>query len=66
MKKINTNCEVGKSPHVTKLWRVMKITGLLLLIAFIQVSASTYSQTAQMSLNLKNATLSEVLENIEK
>ena len=66
MKKIKTTNEDHKYPHVTKLMRVMKITCLLLMVFLVQVSASTYSQSAKLTLNLKNVTLSELFSEIEK
>ena len=65
MKKIRTNGD-GRISRLIKLLRVMKITCLLLMIALVQVSASTYSQSTKLTLNLKNVTLSEVFEEIEK
>ncbi|NQU53735.1 MAG: carboxypeptidase-like regulatory domain-containing protein [Bacteroidetes bacterium] len=65
MKKIRINGE-GRIPRLIKLLRVMKITCLLLMIALVQVSASTYSQSTKLTLNLKNVALSEVFEEIEK
>ncbi|WP_158870352.1 TonB-dependent receptor [Maribellus comscasis] len=44
----------------------MKITCLFLMIALVQVSASTYSQSARLTFNLKNVKLSEVFDQIEK
>ncbi len=67
MKKIKTNDdEVRRVPHLIKLLRVMKITGILLMFALIQVSASTYSQSTKLTLDLKNVTLSELFNKIEK
>jgi len=66
MKKIKMTDEEYKYPHVTKLLRVMKITCLLLMVLLVQVSASTYSQSAKLTLNLKNVTLSELFSEIEK
>ena len=66
MKKITTNDEVVIMPHFVKLWRVMKITCLLLVITLVHVSGATYSQSAKLTFNLKNATLSEVFDNIER
>ncbi|MCD6355378.1 MAG: secretin and TonB N-terminal domain-containing protein, partial [Prolixibacteraceae bacterium] len=65
MKKIRIDGD-GRIPHLTKLLRVMKITCLLLMIALVQVSASTYSQTTKLTLNLKKVALSEVFDKIEK
>ncbi len=44
----------------------MKITCLLVLIAFMQVAASTYGQSTKLTLEMKNATLSELFDVIEK
>jgi TonB-linked SusC/RagA family outer membrane protein len=44
----------------------MKIVCVLLMITLAQVSASTYSQSAKLTLNLENATLSELFNAIEK
>ncbi|WP_167618749.1 TonB-dependent receptor [Maribellus sediminis] len=43
----------------------MKITCLLLLVAIVQVSASTYAQSTKLTLDMKNAKLSELFEEIE-
>ncbi len=52
-------------PHFKKLIRTMKITCLLLLVAIVQVSASTYAQSTKLTLDMKNAKLSELFEEIE-
>ncbi|MCG6189532.1 TonB-dependent receptor [Maribellus maritimus] len=44
----------------------MKITCLFLMIALVQVSASTYSQSARLTFKLKDVMLSEVFDQIEK
>lgn len=51
----------GKGP---KSLLKMKFTAVMLLAAFLQVSASTYSQ--QVTLNLKNATLQKVFTEINR
>ena len=43
----------------------MKITCLLLLVAIMQVAASTYAQSTKLTLDMKNAKLSELFEEIE-
>ncbi|MEN8117315.1 MAG: TonB-dependent receptor [Bacteroidota bacterium] len=65
MKKIRIDGD-GRIPHLTKLLKVMKVTCLLLMIALVQVSASTYSQSTKLTLNLRNVALSEVFEEIER
>jgi TonB-linked SusC/RagA family outer membrane protein len=46
--------------------RIMKLTSLLLLITFVHLSASVYSQSAKLTLTLKNATVRDVLKEIEE
>src|SRR5690606_22557762 len=47
----------------SKLFRVMKLTIILLIVTFMQVSADTYAQ--KVSLNKKNASMREVIEVIQ-
>lgn len=55
-----------KIPGLQKVLRIMKLTIFLLLISVISVFASkTYSQTKELTLNMKNSTVKEVLQNIE-
>ncbi len=65
MKKTNICNEGDCVPHFKKLIRTMKITCLLLLVAIVQVSASTYAQSTKLTLDMKNAKLSELFEEIE-
>ncbi len=44
----------------------MKITCLLVLVAFMQVTASTYGQSTKLTLEMKNAKLSELFDEIER
>ena len=50
---------------VPKIIRVMKLVSLFLLVGFLQVSASIYSQTANISLDMKSASLKDVIEKIQ-
>ncbi|MCY1719370.1 TonB-dependent receptor [Prolixibacteraceae bacterium Z1-6] len=43
-----------------------KLTTLLILISFMQISANSYSQTGKLDLKMKNVTLLEVFEEIEE
>ena len=43
----------------------MKLTTLFLLLAFIQVSAKSYSQSARLNIYMTNVALSEVFDEIE-
>lgn len=65
MKKTNICNEGDCIPHFKKLIKTMKITCLLLLVAIVQVSASTYAQSTKLTLDMENATLSELFEKIE-
>lgn len=66
MKKSNRftwECYISR---VKKLFRIMKATIFLLLISGLSVFASeTYAQTKTITLQLKNASLKEILKNIE-
>lgn len=66
MKKTNICNGESCMPHFKKLLRIMKITCLLVVIAFVQVSASTYAQSTKLTLDMKNARLAELFEQIEK
>ena len=55
-----------KVPGLQKVLRTMKLTIFLLLISVISVFANkSYSQTKALTLNMKNSTVKEVLQNIE-
>jgi TonB-linked SusC/RagA family outer membrane protein len=64
MKKNWFNDE-GHSRSLFKWLRVMKLTMFFLLAAFLQVSASVYSQQTKLSITLQNASVKEVLKHIE-
>ncbi|MGV8091421.1 MAG: SusC/RagA family TonB-linked outer membrane protein [Mangrovibacterium sp.] len=66
MKKKTINDEDKKIPQLSKFWKIMKVTCLLIMLALVQVSASTYSQSIKLKINLKNVTLSEVFHEIER
>ena len=44
----------------------MKLTSFLIFVALVQATASVYSQTTLLSLNMKNSSLKEVFREIEK
>lgn len=48
-----------------KLFRVMKIITFLMLTGFLQVSASIYSQTAKIKLDVKISSLDDVIQKIQ-
>lgn len=49
-----------------KLFLMMRLTALLLLIGFVHVSASVYSQKTSLELRMKNVTVEQVLQKIEE
>jgi len=56
-----------KIPGLQKVLRIMKLTTFLLLLSVITAFAGkSYSQTKLLNLDLKNSTVKEVLQNIEK
>jgi TonB-linked SusC/RagA family outer membrane protein len=66
MKKMVELSRNAKFPGLKKLFRIMKLTTFLILISVVCVFASeTYSQTKKLNLNMKNATVKEVLSAIE-
>ncbi|TKG97052.1 SusC/RagA family TonB-linked outer membrane protein [Puteibacter caeruleilacunae] len=65
MKKTNMSQRRVQPPWI-KLLRMMKITCILLLVGLMQVSAASYSQSAKISLKLKNAKMVELFNEIER
>lgn len=58
---------MGSFSHEWKrLFRIMKLTFLLSTVLVFNLSASVYSQNERLTLRLKNATLQQVLNNIEE
>ena len=51
---------------VKKVWRIMKLTGLFMLISFVAISAGTYSQNARFSFEVENRTLHDLFLYIEQ
>jgi len=66
MKKFEMNEGENMFPRLTKLWRVMKITCLFLMVALVQVSASTYAQNTRLTLNKESTSLAALIEEVEK
>jgi TonB-linked SusC/RagA family outer membrane protein len=66
MKKITELSGNMGFPWLKKIFRIMKLTTFLILISVVCVFASeTYSQSKKLNLNMKNATVKEVLSAIE-
>lgn len=49
-----------------KILKAMKVFSFFMLVVIVHVSASSYSQSSQLSLNMKNATIKDVLIQIEE
>ncbi len=62
-KKVKCNAFVWKG--IVKLWRIMRLTFLIILVGLLEVSASVYSQQTKLSLSMGNVTLEEVFRRIE-
>ena len=66
MKKITELAGDTKFPWLKNLVRIMKLTTFLILFSVVCIFASeTYSQSKKLNLNMKNATVKEVLSAIE-
>lgn len=65
MKKIRS-CRRGLPPIWSKSIRIMKLTFLFLMIGLMHVTASVYSQSTKLTLDMRNKQVVEVLEEIEK
>ncbi len=66
MKKKWNCCFLFKERTATKFVRVMKLSMLLLIVSFMQLTASTYSQNkSSITLKLKDATIEEALKSIQ-
>lgn len=65
MKKIRIRGS-GQLSLWKKCFRLMKLTFLFMMMGLMQISASVYSQTAKLKLNMRNARVIDVLEQIEK
>ncbi|MGV8090635.1 MAG: TonB-dependent receptor [Mangrovibacterium sp.] len=50
---------------IKKIWRIMKLTGLISLCFIITAVASSYSQSTKLNLKLTNATVKQILNQIE-
>ena len=62
----NRDFDIGWGSNViTKMFRIMKVFICILILGLSTVSASTFSQV-RVSLDMKNATLKEVLKEITK
>jgi TonB-linked SusC/RagA family outer membrane protein len=62
MYKNYTNNLGVPNPHIYKILLIMRLTIVLLLVMFVQVSANTFGQS--ITLNVKNAPLSKIIKEI--
>ena len=58
-------CLKGGKPYSLKVDLKMKLTVLLTIVSLVQIQASTYSQSKKISLDMPNATVQEVIQEIE-
>lgn len=66
MKKIGTKFRIVSTIIPKQIWRIMKLTGLIILVAIMQVSATVYSQNAKMvQITAEDQSLVDVLKTIE-
>lgn len=56
----------GEPSVWNKCFRIMKLTVLFFIVGLMQVSASVYSQTTKLTLEMRNSRVIDVLEEIEK
>lgn len=49
-----------------KIWKIMRLTGLFLLISFVTISAETYSQNTRFSFKMENSTLNNLFLYLEQ
>ena len=65
-KKYVLKADIYNYGFFIKIFRIMKISALLLFIGIFQVFASdSYSQSARLTLSMSDATIQQVLEEIE-
>jgi len=55
-----------KGVSLIKLWRIMKITLLLIIIGIMNTYAKVYSQDAQISVNIRNGAITDLFKAIEQ
>ena len=52
--------------NLKKLWRIMRLSFVLIIGFVITVSAESYSQTKKMDIKLSNSSIAEVMKFVEK
>lgn len=66
MKKNRINSSGRVASGIKKLLIIMKLTTLIILLSFLHVSASSYSQSTKLNLSLTERTVKDVLIEIEE
>jgi TonB-linked SusC/RagA family outer membrane protein len=64
--KIIRQSNEGYLPSFKKIWLIMKLNFFLILLTVLQVSATVSAQTTRLDLKMKNATISQVFDEIER
>ncbi len=64
--KIIGQSNEGYGSLFKKIWLIMKLNLLLILLTVLQVSASVSAQNTRLDLKMKNATISQVFDEIER
>ena len=64
--KIIRQSNVGFLPSFKKIWLIMKLNFFLILLTVLQVSANVSAQNTRLDLKMKNATISQIFDEIER
>ncbi len=64
--KIIRQSNDGLLPSFKKIWLIMKLNFFLILLTVLQVSASVSAQTTRLDLKMKDATIAQIFDEIER
>ena len=64
--KIIRQSNVGFLPSFKKIWLIMKLNFFLIFLTVLQVSANVSAQNTRLDLKMKNATISQIFDEIER
>ena len=64
--KIIRQSNEGSLPLFQKIWLIMKLNFFLILLTVLQVSAGVSAQNTRLDLKMKDATISQVFDEIER
>lgn len=64
--KIIGQSNEGYGPLFKKIWLIMKLNFLLILLTVLQLSANVSAQNTRLDLKMKNATISQIFDEIER